>query len=156
MGYIIQTLKRCEWCLKSELYQDYHDNEWGVPVHDERKHFEFLFLETMQAGLSWYTILQRRESYRQAFANFNPEIIANFDNSKVDLLMQDTSIIRNRKKIEAAITNAQKFIELQQNTSFDKYIWSFTDNKVIKNERSSIREIPATTPLSDKISKDLK
>jgi DNA-3-methyladenine glycosylase I len=150
---------RCSWCLKSTLYQDYHDNEWGVPVHDEGKHFEFLLLETMQAGLSWITILNRRERYRSAFANFDPKVVANYDANKIEELMQDTMIIRNRLKIQAAVCNATQFLKIQQDDafgSFDNYIWSFTDGKIIKNHWKQINEVPATTGLSDKISKDMK
>lgn len=150
---------RCSWCLKSKLYQDYHDNEWGIPVRDEGKHFEFLLLETMQAGLSWITILNRREGYRKAFANFNPQVVAAYDANKIEELMQDTTIIRNRLKIQAAICNAVQFLKMQQNDvfgSFDNYIWSFTDGQIIKNHWKNINEVPTTTDLSDKISKDMK
>ena len=150
---------RCSWCLKSKLYQDYHDNEWGTPVHDEEKHFEFLLLETMQAGLSWITILNRREGYRNVFANFEPQFVAKYGANKVEELMQDTAIIRNRLKIQAAICNAAQFIKIQQNNtfgSFDNYIWSFTDGRIIKNHWNNINEVPTTTELSDKISKDMK
>lgn len=150
---------RCSWCLKSKLYQDYHDNEWGFPLHDEGKHFEFLLLETMQAGLSWITILNRRDGYRNAFANFDPQLVAKYDAKRIEELMQDTAIIRNRLKIQAAICNAQQFLKIQQNDafgSFDNYIWSFTDGIIIKNHWKNINEVPATTELSDKISKDMK
>lgn len=148
---------RCNWCNKSELYQRYHDEEWGQPLHDEAKHFEFLLLETMQAGLSWYTILQRRENYRQAFAGFDPELVARFDENDVERLMQDTGIIRNRAKIRAAIVNATLFLQVQQEFgAFDNYIWSFTDNQVINNQWQSLSQIPATTGLSDMVARDLK
>lgn len=150
---------RCTWCLKSTLYQDYHDQEWGYPLHDEAKHFEFLLLETMQAGLSWITILNRREGYRSAFAGFDPQIVATYDVNKIEELMQNESIIRNRLKIQAAIINAKQFLEIQHNSpfsSFDEYIWSFTDGQIIKNHWKSLSEIPANTELSDKISKDMK
>lgn len=148
--------KRCDWCLKSQIYRDYHDNEWGVPLHDENKHFEFLLLETMQAGLSWITILNRREDYRQAFANFDPNIIASYDKNKIEELMQNSGIIRNRKKIESAITNAQLFLDIQKSGSFDEYIWSFTNGQVIKNHWKNVAELPANSELSDTISRDLK
>ena len=148
---------RCDWCNSSKLYQDYHDNEWGRPVHDDEKHFEFLLLETMQAGLSWITILKRREAYRSAFANFNPNIVQHYDEVKLLELMQDSGIIRNRKKISAAINNAKRFLEIQQALgSFDQYIWSFTNGEIINNSWNSIKEIPATSMLSDTVSKDLK
>lgn len=148
---------RCNWCNKSILYQRYHDEEWGQPIHDEAKHFEFLLLETMQAGLSWITILQRREGYRRAFANFDPIIIADYGADKVEKLMQDVGIIRNRLKILAAINNAKLFLVLQKEFgSFDKYIWSFTDNKVIRGEWTNLSEVPATSELSDCVAADLK
>lgn len=150
-------VKRCSWCTSSELYQKYHDEEWGVPLHDEAQHFEFLLLETMQAGLSWITILKRRENYRKAFANFDPKVIATFDTAKVEELMQDAGIIRYRKKIEAAINNAQRFLEVQEQFgSFDKFIWSFTQGKVIKKDWNDNGGILATTPLSDTVAKELK
>lgn len=148
---------RCNWCNKSVLYQRYHDEEWGRALHDEHKHFEFLLLETMQAGLSWYTILQRREGYRNAFADFNVEEVAKFDRAKIEELMLDTSIIRNRLKIEAAVHNAKLFIEIQQECgSFDSYIWGFTNNQVIDNRWTSLSQVPATSELSDRVAKDLK
>jgi len=148
---------RCSWCNKSELYQRYHDEEWGKPLHDEAKHFEFLLLETMQAGLSWYTILQRRENYRKAFANFIALEVAGFTEIDVERLMNDSGIIRNRAKINAAIINAGLFLQIQQEFgSFDKYIWGFTDNQVINNEWYSLSQVPATTELSDTVAKDLK
>lgn len=148
--------QRCSWCLKSELYQDYHDNEWGEPVYDDTKLFEFLLLETMQAGLSWLTILKRREGYRKAFANFDPRVVASYDAAKIDELMQDASIIRNRKKIEAAVCNAQRFLEIQQCMPFASYLWSFTNGQIVKNHWKILKEIPTTTNLSDLISNDLK
>lgn len=148
---------RCGWCNKSELYQRYHDEEWGKPLHDEDKHFEFLLLETMQAGLSWYTILQRRENYRQAFAGFIAQKVAAFDESDVLRLMNDAGIIRNQAKIRAAIVNAEKFLLIQQEFgSFDNYIWGFTGHKVINNQWNSTSQVPATTGLSDLVAKDLK
>lgn len=148
---------RCSWCNKSVLYQRYHDEEWGRALHDEHKHFEFLLLETMQAGLSWYTILQRREGYRNAFADFNVEAVAKFDQNKIEELMLDTSIIRNRLKIEAAVHNAKLFIQIQEEYgSFDNYIWGFTANQIIDNRWTSLSQVPATSELSDRVAKDLK
>lgn len=148
---------RCGWCNKSELYQRYHDEEWGKPLHDEDKHFEFLLLETMQAGLSWYTILQRRENYRQAFAGFVAQKVATFDESDVLRLMNDAGIIRNQAKIRAAIVNAERFLLIQKEFgSFDNYIWSFTGHKVVDNQWNSMSQVPATTELSDLVAKDLK
>lgn len=148
---------RCGWCNKSVLYQRYHDDEWGKALHDEHKHFEFLLLETMQAGLSWYTILQRREGYRNAFADFNVIEVAQFDQNKIEELMLDTGIIRNRLKIEAAVHNAKLFIQIQQERgSFDNYIWGFTDNQVVDNRWTSLNQVPATSELSDRVAKDLK
>lgn len=148
---------RCGWCNKSELYQRYHDEEWGKPLHDEDKHFEFLLLETMQAGLSWYTILQRRENYRQAFAGFIAQKVAAFDESDVLRLMNDSGIIRNQAKIRAAIVNAERFLLIQKEFgSFDNYIWGFTNHKIINNQWQSLNQVPATTDLSDLVAKDLK
>jgi DNA-3-methyladenine glycosylase I len=153
-----RNLKRCDWVnLDNPLYIAYHDHEWGVPVHDERKHFEMLVLEGAQAGLSWETILNRREGYRRAFDNFDPEKVALFDETRVQTLLQDTGIIRNRLKIRAAIKNAQVFLKIQQEFgTFDRYIWGFVDGEPIVNHYRSIREIPAETHLSAMISKDLK
>lgn len=149
-------LRRCEWS-NTPLYNDYHDNEWGKPIHDDKKLFEMLILEGMQAGLSWITVLNKRESFRQAFDDFDVIKISNYDESKVEELMQNEKIIRNRLKIKSAITNAKLFLKIQEEYgSFDKFIWSYVDNKQIKNHFSHISEIPASTPLSDKISKDLK
>lgn len=148
---------RCSWCLSSDLYMQYHDIEWGVPLHDETKHFEFLLLETMQAGLSWITILKRREEYRKAFANFDPQKVAQFDATKVEELMQNAGIIRYRKKIEAAIVNAQKFLEVQKEYgSFDKFIWKFTDGKTIKRSLKGFKDAVASSELSDTVTKELK
>ncbi|MGF7139464.1 DNA-3-methyladenine glycosylase I [Roseimarinus sediminis] len=142
-------MKRCQWANGSEIYQKYHDEEWGVPVYDDRKLFEFLILESAQAGLSWITILKRREGYRSAFANFDPKAVAAFDASKVEELMQDTGIIRNRKKIESAIGNARAFLEVQKEFgSFSQYIWDFVDHQPIINHFKSGDELPAKTTLS--------
>ena len=155
---IDKNLKRCTWC--EGLFDDYvryHDEEWGVPVHDDHKHFEFLILEGAQAGLSWSTILKRREGYRKAFADFNPEVVAEYDELKYESLLQDSSIIRNRLKIKSAINNARRFLEVQKEFgSFDNYIWKFTDGKPLINAWEKMSDIPASTELSDKVSKDLK
>jgi DNA-3-methyladenine glycosylase I len=148
---------RCDWCLGSEIYVDYHDREWGVPVHDDRVHFEFLVLESAQAGLSWLTILRRRENYRKAYSDFDPEKVASYDQSIVEKLLHNEGIIRNRKKIESSVTNAQNFLKIvDEFGTFDRYIWRFTDGKVIKNAWKSVSQLPANTPLSATISKDLK
>lgn len=151
-------MKRCEWVgINQPDYIKYHDTEWGVPVHDDRVHFEFLILEGAQAGLSWITILKRRPGYRNAFSNFDFNLVARFDEQKVEDLLKDTGIIRNRLKVRAAITNARQFIKIREEFgSFDKYIWSFVDNKQIVNQWKNITELPATTTESDLISKDLK
>ena len=148
---------RCAWCEKDDLYRDYHDNEWGKPVYDDDKLFKFLILETFQAGLSWYTILKKRENFRAAFDNFNYKKVANYGEEKVQELLQDAGIIRNQLKIRGTISNAIAFMEVQKEFgSFSKYIWNFTDGKPIENNRKSLKEVTATTPLSDEISKDLK
>ncbi|HVS91976.1 MAG TPA: DNA-3-methyladenine glycosylase I [Mucilaginibacter sp.] len=150
-----QDLKRCLWPGNDPLYMDYHDNEWGKEAHDDKKLFEFLILESAQAGLSWITILRRREGYRKAFADFEVEKVAAFTPDDVERLMQDTDIIRNRAKIESAINNAQKFIEVQQEFgSFDTYMYSFMpEGKPIVNYAE---KAPASTPISDAIAKDMK
>ena len=149
---------RCAWCANSfEAYVRYHDEEWGVPVHDDNKHFEFLILEGAQAGLSWATILKRREAYRQAFAGFDPQQVSTFDKKQIAGLLQNPGIIRNRLKIEAAVTNARHFLEVQQAfSSFDNYIWRFVDGRPIVNAWRSAAEVPATSPQSDALSKDLR
>lgn len=151
-------MKRCEWAAgQFEEYIRYHDEEWGVPVHDDKTHFEFLILEGAQAGLSWSTILKRREGYRSAFAGFDPEIVAAFDEQKIEELLQFEGIIRNRLKVQSAVTNAQKFLEIQEEFgSFDAYIWQFVDGRPIINHWNSLKEVPATTRESDALSKDLK
>lgn len=147
---------RCDWSGSDTLYIEYHDKEWGVPLHDERALFEFLALEGAQAGLSWITILRKRENYRKAFDNFDPEKVARYGSKKFDALMNDAGIVRNRLKIQAAIANAQAFLKVQDEFgSFDRYIWGFVDGKPIVNRWQTLREIPAKTPLSEKISKDL-
>ena len=148
---------RCFWVTDSQLYQDYHDHEWGQPVFDDATLFEFLILETFQAGLSWITILNIRENFRKAFDDFNYHIIAKYPESKYESLQQDAGIIRNKLKIRGAITNAKLFIEIQQEFgSFSKFIWSYVDEKPIVNNFHKKQDVPAITALSDKISKDLK
>ena len=150
-------MKRCEWCVKSKLYIDYHDTEWGVPVFDDQKQFEFLVLESAQAGLSWITVLKKRENYRKAYDNFDPQKVARYGEAKKENLLADAGIVRNRLKIEASITNARKFLEIQKEKgSFSNYIWSFTDGKPVVGKWKSLAEIPARTELSDRISMDLK
>jgi DNA-3-methyladenine glycosylase I len=150
-------MNRCAWTGANELMMAYHDTEWGVPLHDDQKLFEFLILEGMQAGLSWSTILNKRENFRRAFAEFDVEKVAHFGTREIDRLLQDAGIIRNRLKIEAAINNAQRCIEVQKEIgSFDAYIWGFVNGRPIQNGFKSLQEIPAKTLLSDAISKDLK
>lgn len=151
------TKIRCAWCGTDPLYMKYHDTEWGVPVYDDDKLFEFLILETFQAGLSWITILRKRENFRKAFDDFNYKKIVNYSERKYEELLQDAGIIRNKLKIKATITNAQLFMDVQQEYgSFSKYIWNFTNGRPIKNNFKNMSDIPATTELSDTISKDLK
>jgi DNA-3-methyladenine glycosylase I len=149
--------QRCEWGNSSALYINYHDLEWGVPVHDERTLFEFLILEGAQAGLSWSTILNKRQAYIQAFDNFEPAKVASYDDAKVQALLENPGIVRNRLKIQAAIRNARSFLEVQdQYGSFDTYIWQFVDGKPLQNSWKSLQEIPAITKESDAMSKELK
>jgi DNA-3-methyladenine glycosylase I len=148
---------RCAWCGDDPLYQAYHDAEWGVPMHNDRTLFEFLILEGAQAGLSWITILKKRENYRAAFDGFDATRIARYDANKIESLLQDPGIVRNRLKVAAAVTNAQRFLEVQTEFgSFDNFIWQFVDGKPIHNARRSIAEVPASTPESDAMSKELK
>ena len=151
-------MKRCTWVdPENKIYLEYHDKEWGLPVHDERKLFEMLVLEGAQAGLSWETVLKKRENYRKAFDEFDPEKVAQYDEKKQTELLQNKGIIRNRLKIKSAIQNAGVFLEIQKEFgSFDSYIWNFVDNKQVQNRFNSIKELPAKTELSDMISKDLK
>jgi len=153
-----KEVNRCGWVdLNNPLYVAYHDEEWGVPVHDERKHFEMLVLEGAQAGLSWATILNRREGYLNAFDNFDPEKVAVYEEEKVQALLQDAGIIRNRLKIKSAIKNARAFLAIQKEFgSFDHYLWGFVKHQPIVNHFKTLEEIPAQTDLSLKISKDLK
>ncbi|MCL2565219.1 MAG: DNA-3-methyladenine glycosylase I [Defluviitaleaceae bacterium] len=148
---------RCPWAGDLPIYIDYHDNEWGRPVHDDRKLFEMLILEGAQAGLSWITVLKKREAYREAFDGFDPNIIAKYDDKKIEELMANPGIIRNLLKINGAVTNAKLFLEIvDKYGSFDKFIWAYVDYKPIVNRREKLEDVPATTPISDKISKDLK
>ena len=153
----MKKVTRCAWVPPDDpLYQNYHDEEWGVPVHDDRILFEFLILEGAQAGLSWSTILKRRQGYRKAFAQFYPAKVAAFDQNKVEELMQDPGIIRNRRKIEAAIQNAHSFLQIQkQFGSFDNYLWAFVSGKPIHNHWKSIKEVPPTNDVAKLVSKDL-
>lgn len=152
----MEEKNRCAWCLGFDQYIQYHDEEWGVPVHDDNTHFEFLILEGAQAGLSWSTILKKREGYRKAFAAFDPAKVARFTERKIEKLILDPSIVRNRLKIYAAVNNAKRFLEVQKEFgSFDNYIWSFVGGKPIINKRKNMSEVPATTEESDALSKDL-
>lgn len=147
---------RCPWCLKFEQYINYHDEEWGVPVHDDRVHFEFLILEGAQAGLSWATVLKKREGYRKNFADFDPVKVARFTEKKVHKILQDPGIIRNKLKVHATVNNAKRFLEVQKEFgSFDKYIWGFVNHKPIVNRWKTLKQLPATTKESDALSKDL-
>lgn len=149
--------ERCDWGKSNELMIKYHDTEWGVPLHDEQKLFEFFVLEGFQAGLSWQIVLNKRENFRIAFDNFDPVIVAKYDEKKLAELVQDKSIIRNKQKIAACVNNAQCFLEVQKEFgSFDKYIWGFVDYKPIINSFSTLKELPAKTQMSEKISVDLK
>jgi DNA-3-methyladenine glycosylase I len=152
-----EIINRCDWCGDDPLYQKYHDEEWGVPTFDDTTLFEFLILEGAQAGLSWITVLRKRENYRKAFHQFNPEKIARYSENKIQRLKLDAGIIRNDLKIRSAITNAQCYLELcNEKDSLSNYLWNFVDGKPIKNHWQSMKEIPANTTLSDTISKDLK
>ena len=149
--------RRCSWCLGSELYIDYHDREWGVPVHDDRVHFEFLALEGAQAGLSWSTILNKRDAYRKAFAGFDPAKVARFSPARIEALLANPGIVRNRLKVESAVTNARRFLAVQEEFSgFDAYVWRFVNGEPIRNRRRSIGRVPASTKESDALSGDLK
>jgi len=150
-------LNRCDWCLGDDLYLQYHDLEWGVPVHDDQKLFEFLTLEGAQAGLSWLTVLRKRESYRFAFDGFNPQRIASYNEDKIVELLNNTGIIRNRLKIASTVKNAQAFLAVQGKFgSFDQYIWGFLNGQTIHHKHKSIKEVPAETDSSRIISKDMK
>ena len=152
-----QSLSRCAWAGDTPIYQDYHDREWGVPVHDDRLLFEFLTLEGAQAGLSWLTILKKRAGYHAAFAGFDPAAVACFDAAKVAELLQNPAIVRNRLKVEATLSNARAFLKVQEEFgSFDAYQWRFVDGRPLQNAWTSLREIPASTGISDTFSRDLK
>jgi DNA-3-methyladenine glycosylase I len=149
--------RRCEWAGERELEVAYHDEEWGVPVHDDRVLFEFLVLEGAQAGLSWSTILAKRDGYRCAFADFEPANVARYTTRRVERLLGNPAIVRNRLKVESAVTNARAVLELQdQAGSFDAYVWGFVDGKPLQGRRRALDDVPATTPVSDALSKDLK
>ena len=149
-------MKRCSWPTDDHLMIEYHDKEWGVPVHDDRKWFEFIVLDAFQAGLSWRTVLHKRENFRKAFDNFNPDIIAGYEEPKIQKLLQDKGIIRNKLKIRSTITNAEAFLKVQEEFgSFSKYIWRFTEGQTVDNHCKTMGDIPVTTELSDLISKDL-
>ena len=151
------TKHRCGWCVGDPLYEAYHDQEWGVPVYDDQTIFEFLILETFQAGLSWITILRKRENFREALDDFDYKKIARYSEAKLEALLQNPGIIRNKLKVKATVSNAQAFIEIQEEFgSFSKYIWSFVNHKPIQNSVKIYKEAPATTAISDALSKDLK
>lgn len=153
----IKNKERCAWVNSDPLYLKYHDTEWGVPIYDDRMLFEFLILEGMQAGLSWYTVLKKRENYRRCFKKFNATSIAKYDQAKVEELMENPGIIRNKLKINATIANAKAFLHVKKEWgSFSDYIWHFVDEKPIINHWKSIKQVPATTSISDNLSKDLK
>jgi len=155
----VTDLKRCGWCSNDELYQQYHDQEWGVPVYDDRQLFEMLNLEGAQAGLSWITVLKKREHYRKVFDGFNPKKIAKYDQAKRDELLSDAGIIRNKLKVNAFIVNAQLYLDMQADSSspnFSEYLWSFVGGKPIVNARKSLSDVPVTTAESDAMSKSLK
>jgi len=152
----MKELFRCPWCLGSDVYKKYHDEEWGVPVHDDRIHFEFLILEGAQAGLSWSTILNKRAGYRKNFADFDPVKVAKFTPAKIEKILLDPGVVRNRLKVQAAVNNAKRFLEVQKEFgSFDNYIWRFVDGKPIVNKRKTLKNIQPTTRESDALSKDL-
>lgn len=148
---------RCSWCIKSDIERDYHDKEWGVPAVDDKTQFEFLTLESAQAGLSWITILKKREGYRKCFADFEPEAVARFGAADVERLLLDAAIVRNRKKIESAISNARIFLEVaEKHGGFSRWFWSFCDGRPVVNSWKDAAQVPPTSPLSDKIAKELK
>ena len=153
----MKTKHKCAWCVGDDLYEAYHDEEWGVPVYDDETFFEFLVLETFQAGLSWITILRKRENFKKAFDDFDYKKIANYKQSKIDSLLQDAGIVRNKLKVNGTVTNAKLFMDIQKEFgSFSNYIWKFVDEKPITNKGVNCKEAPATTAISDAISKDLK
>jgi DNA-3-methyladenine glycosylase I len=153
----IPSVARCQWAGSDPLYVKYHDEEWGMPVHDDRHFFEMLILEGAQAGLSWITILRKRENYRKAFAGFDPKKVAGFDDARVERLLQDPGIVRNRLKVAGTVRNARAFLELQREFgSFDAYIWRFVGGKPLRSTRQSLKDVPARTAESDAMSRDLK
>ncbi|NUM31315.1 MAG: DNA-3-methyladenine glycosylase I [Bacteroidetes bacterium] len=153
----MQSVNRCTWCEKDELYRSYHDNEWGKPSFNDKYLFEHLILETFQAGLSWYTILAKRQHFRDAFDNFDAEKIMNYDDNKIAELLQNPLIIRSAGKIKAAVNNSEKYLEcVKEFGSFSKYIWQFTDNKIIYNNWKNLKDLPSKTAESDKMSNDMK
>ena len=150
-------MDRCGWCAGSDLYREYHDTEWGVPVFDDRRHFEFLVLESAQAGLSWLTVLKKRENFRRAYDGFDPDRVALYDDRKKEELLADAGLIRNRLKIEASLNNARKFLEVQKEFGgFAAYLWGFTKGRPIQGRWRSLAEVPARTELSDRVAADLK
>lgn len=150
-------MERCGWCLGNDLYLRYHDEEWGVPVHDDRRHFEFLVLEGVQAGLSWLTVLRKREAYLRLYDGFDPAVVAAYGEEKIGQLLADASIVRNAAKIRSSINNAQRFLDVQREFgSFDRFLWGFVDGKPVVNSWTELSQIPASTPLSDVVSKELK
>jgi len=150
-------MKRCAWVGSDQIYVDYHDQEWGVPVHDDRVHFEFLVLEGAQAGLSWITILKRREGYKRVYEGFDPEVVAEFSNTKQQAMLKDAGIIRNKLKVASSVKNAKVFLEIQKEFgSFDDYIWKFVGGSPLVNSFKKMSEVPVSTELSDTVSKDLK
>lgn len=152
-----QALTRCPWCGDDPQYVRYHDEEWGTPVHDDRTLFEMLTLEGAQAGLSWLTVLRKRDHYRRVMDGFDPAIVASYGRDRIDALMGDAGIIRHRGKLESAVTNARAFLDIQESRgSFDAYLWDFVDGRPLRNRFRSMAQVPASTPLSDRISKDLK
>jgi len=151
------NLKRCDWCHGDALYERYHDHEWGVPCYDSRKLFEYLVLEGAQAGLSWITVLRKREGYRKAFDNFDPNKIARYSDKKIEQLLQNPNIIRNRRKVESALKNARAYLDLQQaGTSLSDFMWQYVDGVPKQNKWRTMKQIPATTKVSDALSKGLK
>lgn len=155
-GEVMAVQKKCEWCLGHPLYEEYHDREWGVPLHDDRKHFEFLVLDAMQAGLSWWIILKKRENFRRAFDGFDPDKVALYGDDKIEKLMADKGIVRNRNKILAAVQNAKAFLDVQDEFgSFDEYIWRFVGGQTIQNSWTRLADIPPKTKASEAASKEL-
>ncbi|MCJ7679690.1 MAG: DNA-3-methyladenine glycosylase I, partial [Candidatus Aminicenantes bacterium] len=152
----IESKTRCEWCLGDPLYITYHDEEWGVPVHDDRKHFEYILLDGMQAGLSWLTVLRKRENFRKAFSSFDPAVIAAYDREKIEDLLSDQRIIRNRQKIEATVKNAVTFMNIvEKSRDFDTFIWSFVNGQTIQNNWKTLADLPAQTKESRAMSTEL-